>query len=82
MSGSGPLFGSTCAVPARLPGRPRPIDGIALRYGMFYGPRAFSDLFADLMRKRTPVAPRGGGDGVEVGAQVSDPVGVQRPQFR
>ncbi|MFC3495391.1 NAD-dependent epimerase/dehydratase family protein [Glycomyces rhizosphaerae] len=37
------------------------VDGIALRYGMFYGPRAFSDLFADLMRKRTPVAPRGGG---------------------
>lgn len=37
------------------------VDGIALRYGMFYGPRAFSDMFADLMRKRRPVAPRGGG---------------------
>lgn len=35
------------------------IDGIALRYGMFYGPRAFSDLFADLMRKRAPIRPRG-----------------------
>lgn len=37
------------------------IEGVALRYGMFYGPRAFSDLFADLMRKRAPVAPHGGG---------------------
>jgi len=37
------------------------IDGIALRYGMFYGPKAFSDLFADLMRKHFPVMPRHGG---------------------
>ncbi|WP_157006679.1 NAD-dependent epimerase/dehydratase family protein [Agromyces laixinhei] len=37
------------------------IDGIALRYGLFYGPRAFSDLFATMMRKRTPVIPFGGG---------------------
>ncbi|WP_194816542.1 NAD(P)-dependent oxidoreductase [Nocardia sp. XZ_19_385] len=37
------------------------IEGIALRYGLFYGPRAFSDMFADLMRKRTPVIPMGGG---------------------
>lgn len=35
------------------------IDGIALRYGMFYGPGAFSDRFADLMRKHAPVRPRG-----------------------
>lgn len=33
------------------------LDGIALRYGMFYGPRAFSDTFADLMRKRAPIRP-------------------------
>jgi len=35
------------------------IEGIALRYGMFYGKNAFSDLFADAMRKRAPVLPRG-----------------------
>ncbi|MER6508738.1 NAD(P)-dependent oxidoreductase [Nonomuraea sp. NPDC001636] len=35
------------------------IEGVALRYGMFYGRNAFSDLFADLMRKRAPVLPRG-----------------------
>ncbi|GAA2785078.1 NAD(P)-dependent oxidoreductase [Saccharopolyspora taberi] len=35
------------------------IEGIALRYGMFYGPKAFSDLFAGMMRKRLPVLPRG-----------------------
>ncbi|MFE3451992.1 NAD-dependent epimerase/dehydratase family protein [Nonomuraea sp. NPDC059194] len=35
------------------------IEGIALRYGMFYGRNAFSDMFADLMRKRAPVLPRG-----------------------
>ncbi|WP_256838852.1 NAD-dependent epimerase/dehydratase family protein [Ornithinimicrobium faecis] len=33
------------------------IDGIALRYGMFYGPRAFSDTFADLLRKHAPIRP-------------------------
>ncbi|MEV6277106.1 NAD(P)-dependent oxidoreductase [Nocardia sp. NPDC051832] len=37
------------------------IEGIALRYGLFYGPNAFSDMFAGLMRKRTPVLPVGGG---------------------
>jgi len=26
---------------------------------MFYGPHAFSDMFAEMMRKRTPVLPRG-----------------------
>ncbi|MEU1879618.1 NAD(P)-dependent oxidoreductase [Streptosporangium sp. NPDC020072] len=35
------------------------IEGIALRYGMFYGRNAFSDMFADLMRRRAPVLPRG-----------------------
>lgn len=35
------------------------IDGIAVRYGMFYGPRAFSDMFADLLRKHAPIRPRG-----------------------
>lgn len=36
-------------------------DGIALRYGMFYGPHAFSDKFADMMRKHLPILPAGGG---------------------
>jgi len=35
------------------------IDGIALRYGMFYGPGAFSDMFADLIRKHAPIRPSG-----------------------
>ncbi|RBQ15971.1 NAD(P)-dependent oxidoreductase [Spongiactinospora rosea] len=35
------------------------IEGIALRYGMFYGKNAFSDMFADMMRKHAPVLPRG-----------------------
>lgn len=35
------------------------LDTIALRYGMFYGPNAFSDLFAGMMRKRIPVLPMG-----------------------
>jgi nucleoside-diphosphate-sugar epimerase len=35
------------------------IEGIALRYGMFYGPNAFSDKFAGLMRRRLPVIPWG-----------------------
>jgi nucleoside-diphosphate-sugar epimerase len=37
------------------------IDGIALRYGIFYGPRTFSDLFVDLLRKRRLPLPRGQG---------------------
>lgn len=36
------------------------IDGIALRYRMFYGPGAFSDLFASLLRKRVPWVRRRG----------------------
>ncbi|WP_327085795.1 NAD(P)-dependent oxidoreductase [Nonomuraea sp. NBC_01738] len=35
------------------------IEGVALRYGMFYGPGAFSDLFAGMMRKRVPLLARG-----------------------
>lgn len=35
------------------------LDTIALRYGMFYGPDAFSDMFATLMRKRVPLLPMG-----------------------
>ncbi|ONI81306.1 hypothetical protein ALI144C_22570 [Actinosynnema sp. ALI-1.44] len=35
------------------------IEGIALRYGMFYGPNAFSDMFAGLLRKRAPIRPAG-----------------------
>ena len=37
------------------------IEGIALRYGLFYGPNTFSDLFVDLMRRRRLAIPRGGG---------------------
>ena len=37
------------------------IEGIALRYGLFYGPNTFSDLFVSLMRKRRLAIPRGGG---------------------
>ncbi|MEV4892928.1 NAD(P)-dependent oxidoreductase [Nonomuraea sp. NPDC055795] len=35
------------------------IEGIALRYGMFYGQNAFSDMFAGMMRRRAPILPRG-----------------------
>ncbi|MFI5500217.1 NAD-dependent epimerase/dehydratase family protein [Nocardia asteroides] len=48
-----------------------PIDGIALRYGLFYGPGAFSDLFADMMRKHSPVGPLGSG-GVNSWLHVED----------
>jgi nucleoside-diphosphate-sugar epimerase len=37
------------------------IESIALRYGLFYGPNTFSDLFVDLMRRRRLAIPRGGG---------------------
>jgi nucleoside-diphosphate-sugar epimerase len=37
------------------------MEGIALRYGLFYGPNTFSDLFVELMRKRRLAIPRGGG---------------------
>jgi nucleoside-diphosphate-sugar epimerase len=37
------------------------IAGIALRYGVFYGPRTFSDLFVELLRKRRLALPRGEG---------------------
>lgn len=47
------------------------IDGIALRYGLFYGPGAFSDLFADMMRKHAPVGPLGAG-GVNSWIHVED----------
>ncbi|MFD5175614.1 NAD-dependent epimerase/dehydratase family protein [Nocardia sp. NPDC058379] len=47
------------------------VDGIALRYGLFYGPGAFSDLFADMMRKHTPVGPLGSG-GVNSWIHVED----------
>ncbi|MFD6398586.1 NAD-dependent epimerase/dehydratase family protein [Nocardia sp. NPDC060249] len=47
------------------------IDGIALRYGLFYGPGAFSDLFADMMRKHRPVGPLGSG-GVNTWVHVDD----------
>ncbi|WP_336086364.1 NAD-dependent epimerase/dehydratase family protein [Nocardia sp. SSK8] len=47
------------------------VDGIALRYGLFYGPGAFSDLFAGMMRKRVPVGPLGPG-GVNTWVHVED----------
>ncbi|MEV6222570.1 NAD(P)-dependent oxidoreductase [Nocardia fluminea] len=47
------------------------IDGIALRYGLFYGPGALSDLFADMMRKHSPVGPLGSG-GVNTWVHVDD----------
>lgn len=47
------------------------VEGIALRYGLFYGPGAFSDLFADLMRKHAPVGPLGSG-GVNSWIHVED----------
>ncbi|MFD3707501.1 NAD-dependent epimerase/dehydratase family protein [Nocardia sp. NPDC058658] len=47
------------------------VEGIALRYGLFYGPGAFSDLFADMMRKRSPVGPLGSG-GVNTWVHVDD----------
>jgi nucleoside-diphosphate-sugar epimerase len=37
------------------------VEALALRYGIFYGPNTFSDLFVDLMRKRLLPIPRGGG---------------------
>jgi nucleoside-diphosphate-sugar epimerase len=36
-------------------------EGIALRYGIFYGPNTFSDLFVNMMRRRLLPIPRGGG---------------------
>ncbi|NKX87349.1 NAD-dependent epimerase/dehydratase family protein [Nocardia coubleae] len=47
------------------------LEAIALRYGLFYGPGAFSDLFGDMMRKRQPVGPRGEG-GVNSWLHVED----------
>jgi len=37
------------------------IEAVALRYGIFYGPNTFSDLFVGLMRRRLLPIPRGGG---------------------
>jgi nucleoside-diphosphate-sugar epimerase len=39
----------------------RDIESIALRYGIFYGPNTFSDLFVNFMRRRLLPIPRGGG---------------------
>ncbi|MGW5920294.1 NAD-dependent epimerase/dehydratase family protein [Nocardia fluminea] len=47
------------------------VDAIALRYGLFYGPGAFSDLFAGMMRKHSPVGPLGSG-GVNTWVHVDD----------
>lgn len=47
------------------------VEAIALRYGLFYGPGAFSDLFADMMRKHSPVGPLGSG-GVNTWVHVDD----------
>ncbi|MFC4373958.1 NAD-dependent epimerase/dehydratase family protein [Nocardia halotolerans] len=48
-----------------------PLEAIALRYGLFYGPGAFSDLFGDMMRRRRPVGPWGTG-GVNSWLHVAD----------
>lgn len=37
------------------------IDGVALRYGMFYDPNAFSDMFAAYLRRHVPLRPLGRG---------------------
>lgn len=37
------------------------IEGVALRYGLFYGPNTSSDLWVGMMRKRRLAIPRGGG---------------------
>ncbi|MGY0502345.1 NAD-dependent epimerase/dehydratase family protein [Nocardia sp. FBN12] len=47
------------------------VEAIAMRYGLFYGPGAFSDLFADMMRKHSPVGPLGSG-GVNTWVHVDD----------
>ncbi|MFJ2666090.1 NAD-dependent epimerase/dehydratase family protein [Nocardia fluminea] len=47
------------------------VDAIALRYGLFYGPGAFSDLFAGMMREHSPVGPLGSG-GVNAWVHVDD----------
>ncbi|WP_280382522.1 NAD-dependent epimerase/dehydratase family protein [Nocardia wallacei] len=47
------------------------IEGIALRYGLFYGPGAFSDMFADMMRRRRPCVPSDGG-GINCWIHVAD----------
>jgi nucleoside-diphosphate-sugar epimerase len=39
----------------------RRIESVALRYGIFYGPNTFSDLFVNMMRGRLLPIPRGGG---------------------
>ena len=52
---------SATATAERLAFETAGLDGVALRYGMFYGPGAFSDQFAGLLRKRVPWVPRGGG---------------------
>jgi nucleoside-diphosphate-sugar epimerase len=37
------------------------IESMTLRYGIFYGPNTFSDLFVNMMRRRLFAIPRGGG---------------------
>ena len=40
------------------------LESIVLRYGLFYGPNTFSDLFVGLMRRRRLAIPRGGGGAI------------------
>jgi nucleoside-diphosphate-sugar epimerase len=37
------------------------MESMSLRYGIFYGPNTFSDLFVNMMRRRLLPIPRGGG---------------------
>lgn len=55
----GDLVAAGCVATERQVFAAEGIQGIALRYGMFYGPNAFSDTFAGLLRKRAPVLPMG-----------------------
>ncbi|WP_147918426.1 NAD-dependent epimerase/dehydratase family protein [Ruania zhangjianzhongii] len=56
----GDLVAAGCVATERQVFAADGIDGIALRYGMFYGPNAFSDMFAGLLRKHFPIRPLGG----------------------
>lgn len=55
----GDLVAAGCAATEQQVFAADGISGIALRYGMFYGPNAFSDMFAGLLRKRAPMRPLG-----------------------
>lgn len=55
----GDLVAQGCAATERQVFAADGIDGIALRYGMFYGPNAFSDMFAAHLNEHVPLRPLG-----------------------